>query len=94
MNFIKVFIYYLKKKYGYLAQRFTKEEVSKVSKGVQDKQSNEDMSVVLNFEGHTYWFPNKEILKKNVPTGDTSLERCIRAYIEEEKERERHTVKR
>lgn len=81
MNFIKVFIYYLKKKYGYLAQRFTKEEVSEVSKGVQDQQSNTALSNV-QYEKNKYIFPSYE-----------AFEKACYAFIEEEKERERHTNK-
>lgn len=85
-QFVKGFITFIKREYGYLAQRFTKEELSKVSKGVQDKQSDTVVPCMpnkqdINYE-KTYIFPNYEAFEKS----------CY-AFIAEEKERERHTNK-
>jgi len=94
MQFIRTILFAIKKRYGYYAQELSDSQVQALSKNIPNKQSDEAVPIVLQFEGQTYWFPNKEKLKNNVPTGDTSLERCIQAYVEEEKAGERNTTKR
>lgn len=76
MNFIKVFIYYLKKKYGYYAQELGDSELQKVQQGVQNKHTNEKVFEV-QYEANKYIFPSYE-----------AFEKACKAFIEEEKSKE------
>lgn len=82
IQFIKTILFAIKKKYGYYAQELGDSELQKVQQRVQNKQSDSSVSNV-QYEKNKYIFPSYE-----------AFEKACYAFIEEEKERERHTTKR
>jgi len=98
MNFIKVFIYYLKKKYGYLSQEFGDSEMQKVQQRVQDQYGNTHLHTVSDgktlkvYKSFESFSKGEKEIKPIFPSYE-GTEKTVKAFVEEEKSKESETGK-